>query len=141
MIMGVWPGRALALALLVPALLSLALFVTTAIGPVVLVLDAALGLVALADLATLLGSGRFHAERRSSAVGSLGEPQEVELTIENLGRLGRRLRIRDDVPETFAADPAEFVVDTPPGCRTSLCYKFVPGRRGTYTLEHVAALV
>ena len=50
-----------------PRSLSLALFVTTASGPAVLVLDAAIGLVALADLATLIGSGRFHAERRCGA--------------------------------------------------------------------------
>jgi uncharacterized protein (DUF58 family) len=141
MIMGVWPGRALALALLVPALLSLSLFVTTASGPAVLVLDAAIGLVALADLATLIGSGRFRAERHCGAVGSLGESHEVELTIENLGPIARRMRLRDDVPETFAADPAEFVVDIPPRSRASLHYKVVPRRRGSYALDHVAALV
>jgi uncharacterized protein (DUF58 family) len=141
MIMGVWPGRALVLALLIPALLSLALFVTASIGPAVLLLDAVIGLVAVADLATLIGARRFDAGRSSSAVGSLGEPQEVELTIENLGRFGRRLRIRDDVPGTFSADPAEFVIDTPPRSRAFLVYKIVPRRRGSYTLEHVAALV
>jgi hypothetical protein len=74
MIMGVWPGRALALALLVPALLSLGLFVTDTIGPAVLVLDVAIVVAALGELATLIGSGQFHVERRSSPAGSLGEP-------------------------------------------------------------------
>ena len=139
MILGVWPGRALALALLVPALLSLGLFVTGAIGPAVLALDAAIGLLALADLATLAGSGRFRVLRRSSAVGSLGQPQEVELTIENLGRLGRRLRIRDDLPETFAAEPAEFVLDAP--CARLGGLEFVPDAGAMPWSHDIAALV
>ena len=111
--MSVWPGRRLALALLIPALLSLGLFVTAAIGPAVLALDAAIAVVALIDLATLVGSGRFRADRACGRVASLGEPQTVELTIENLGRVGRRLRVRDDVPEAFAAEPGEFEVVVP----------------------------
>ena len=106
-----------------------------------LVLDATLAVVLLIDLATLIGSGHFRAERRCGAVSSLGEPQEIELTIENLGRLGRRLRVRDDVPESFAAEPADFLVGTPPRCRAELLYKVVPRRRGTYVFEHVDALV
>jgi uncharacterized protein (DUF58 family) len=141
MILSVWPGRALALALLVPALLSLGLFVTEGIGPAVLVLDALIVLVALGDLATLIGSAHFHAERHSNAIGSLGEPQEVELTIENQGGLARRLRIRDDVPDTFEAEPAECVVDAPARSRAALVYTVVPRRRGSYVMEHVAALV
>jgi uncharacterized protein (DUF58 family) len=139
--MSLWPGRALAMALLVPALLSLGLFVTEAIGPAVIALDVAIACVVLADLATLIGSGHFRADRRCGRVGSLGEPQEVELSIENLGRLGRRLRVRDDVPETFSADPAEFDIGAPPRSRSVLVYKAVPRRRGTYLFEHVDALV
>jgi uncharacterized protein (DUF58 family) len=141
MILGIWPGRALALTLLVPALLSLGLFVTSAIGPAVLVLDTAIVLVALGDLATLIGSGRFHAQRDCSAVTSLGEPEHVELTIENLGRLSRKLRVRDDVPDTFTVEPEDFVVDVPARSRAALEYWVVPGRRGTYAMEQVSALV
>jgi uncharacterized protein (DUF58 family) len=136
----IWPGRALALALLAPALLSLALFVTETVRPAVIALDVAAGFVALADLATLAGSGRGRAERRCVPVGSLGERQEFELTIENLGRVARRLRIRDDVPETFAADPAEFLVDVPGRSRATLVYSAIPHRRGTYHWRQVDAL-
>ena len=139
--MSVWPGRAMALALLVPALLSLGLFATDRVGPAVLALDAAIVVVLLADLATLAGARHFRAERRCGVVASLGEPQEVELTIENLGRLGRRLRLRDDLPATFAAEPADFLVVAPSRSRAELAYTVVPRRRGTYVLEHVDALV
>jgi uncharacterized protein (DUF58 family) len=137
----IWPGRALALALLVPALVSLGLFVSALLRPAVVALDVAIGAVALLDLATLIGASRFRVERRCDPVGSLGEPQEVELTIENLGRSGRLVRLRDDVPATFDAEPADFCVRTPARSRAALAYTVVPKRRGTYVFDHVAALV
>jgi uncharacterized protein (DUF58 family) len=137
----IWPGRALAIALLVPALLSLGLFVSETLGPAVIALDVAIGVVALLDLATLIGASKFRVARRCLSVSSLGEPQEVELTLENLGRAGRLLRVRDDVPASFTAEPADFVVRSPGRSRAALAYKVVPGRRGTYVFEQVFGLV
>jgi uncharacterized protein (DUF58 family) len=137
----IWPGREMGVALLLPALLSLGLFVSGAFGPAIVALDVAIGLAALADLASLIGSGKFRVERRCGTVASLGEPMEVELTIENLGRAGRLLRARDDVPEAFVAEPAEFLVRVPPRGRATLRYTATPRRRGTYALGRVDALV
>ncbi len=137
----IWPGRALANALLVPALMSLALFVSDALYWVVLALDVPIGIVALVDLATLIGAGRFRAERRCGSVASLGAKQEVELLVENFGRAGRIMRVRDDVPDTFEAEPADFVVRVPGRSLAALAYSVVPKRRGTYTFQRVYALV
>lgn len=137
----IWPGRALAVATLIPAALSLGLFVDETLWLPLLAVDAAVGAVALVDLASLLGARRFRVERKSSAVGSLGEPTRVELTIENIGRAGRLLRIRDDVPETIDAEPAEFVARIPRRGRAVLAYTATPKRRGSYALERVDALV
>jgi uncharacterized protein (DUF58 family) len=137
----IWPGRRLAFALFVPALLSLGLFATEALWPGVVVLDAAIGLIALGDLVSLLGTSRLRAERRCGAVASLGESQEVELTVENLGRRRLRMRVRDDVPATFAAEPAEFVVSVPAASLAALVYKIVPHRRGTHVFRRIDALV
>jgi len=137
----IWPGRALARALLLPALLSLGVFVSEAMQPVVLVLDLVVALVAAADLASLRGAGRFRVCRQCGTTCSLGQPQQVTLALENLTRRGRRLRLRDDVPAVFAADPAEFRVDVPGRSRVELEYRVVPGRRGTYAFERVDALV
>ena len=137
----IWPGRRLALALLVPALLSLGLFATEVLWKGVIALDVAIALMALGDLATLLGSSRLRAERRCGAVASLGESQEVELTIENLGRSRRLMRVRDDVPDTFSVDPAEFVVIVPAASLAALVNKVVPRRRGTHAFRRVDALV
>ncbi len=137
----IWPGRSLGTALLVPTLLSLALLVSEVIRPAVIALDVMVGAIALADLVTLVGARRFRVERRCGSVGSLGEPQEVELTIENLGRSGRRMRVRDDIPETFAAEPAAFLASVPAHSRATLIATIVPRRRGTYVMRRVDALI
>lgn len=137
----IWPGRSLAIALLIPALLSLALFVSDAIGPAVIGFDTLIGIIAFIDLATLLGASKFRAERQCGAVASLGEPQEVALTLENRGGSSRVLRVRDDVPDTFSAEPSEFVVTVPRQGYAALSYTVVPKRRGTYVFGRVAGLV
>ncbi len=127
--------------MLLPAMLSLAIFASEAMQPVVLVLDLALVLVAIIDLVSLRGAGRFRVTRDCGATCSLGEPQQVVLAIENTTRRGRRLRLRDDVPAVFTADPAEFQVDVPGRSRVELEYRVVPGKRGTYAFDQVDALV
>ena len=91
-------------------LLSLVLFVTESVWPLVLVLDAAVAMVALIDLFTLAGSGRLRVERHVGRVCSLDEPEDVELVVENPGRVARSMRLRDDVPDEFSAEPAAFEV-------------------------------
>ncbi len=137
----IWPGRPLALAALVPAVLSFALFVDPTIKPALLAIDAAVALVAIVDLATLLGAGRFRVERRCGSVGSIGEPFAVELRVENAGRAGRLLQIRDDVPGTMTAEPAEFLARIPRRGRAVLTYSATPHRRGTYSFERLDALI
>jgi uncharacterized protein (DUF58 family) len=136
----IWPGRPLALAALVPALASLGVFVGESVQPVVLALDLVVALAALADLASLRGAGEFRISRRCETTCSLGEPQRVTLFIENLGRRARRVTLRDDLPDVFTAEPAEFSISIPARSRAELEYRFSPNRRGTYELERVDAL-
>jgi uncharacterized protein (DUF58 family) len=137
----IWPGRALGLVLLVPALASLLLFVSESFLPFVLAIDVAVGLVAFFDLLTLAGAGRLSFERHMSQVCSLDEPQDVELVIENPGRAAWTLRLRDDVPDIATADPASFEFTVPARRQAVLAYRFTPKRRGTYQFERVDALV
>jgi uncharacterized protein (DUF58 family) len=90
---------------------------------------------------TLVGSKRFRVERTVGPVVSLGEPFPVELTVENLGRLGRLMRIRDDVPDTMEAEPVDFIAKVPRQGRAFLEYKVTPKRRGSYDFVRVDALV
>jgi uncharacterized protein (DUF58 family) len=137
----IWPGRALGVALLAPALASLMLFIDESLWPLVVVLDVAVGLAALADLFTLVGARRLRVERRAGGVCSLNEPDQVELVVDNTGRTSRRLRLRDDVPDVFDVDPVAFDVSVPGHRQAILSYKVVPKRRGTYRFEQVDALV
>lgn len=137
----IWPARPLAIASLVPAMLSIGLFVNDSLRPAILGVDAVVAVVALVDLVTVIGARRFKVERKCGSVGSLGEPFKVELTVENQGRSGRLLEIRDDVPFTMAADPREFTARIPRKGRAVLEYQATPGRRGSYPFEKVYALI
>jgi len=137
----IWPGRALGVALLVPALTSLALLASERLLPIVVAMDAAVAVVAISDLFTLWGVGRMGVERRLGQVCSLDEPADVELVLENPGRATRSMRLRDDVPDEFSADPAVFEIAVPGRRQAVLAYRFVPKRRGTYVFERIDALV
>jgi uncharacterized protein (DUF58 family) len=137
----IWPGRPLAIAASIPALLSLGLFVEPALAPAILAVDAAIAAVALLDLFSLIGAKKFRVARVVGPVCSLGEPFTVELTLENLGRAGRMLRIRDDVPQTMTAEPVDFVARIPGQGKAYLNYKVTPLRRGGYEFQRVDGLV
>ncbi len=136
----IWPGRALGVALLVPALLSLTLFIAEDFLPFVLLFDTAVAALAVFDLFTLWGAGRVSVERHLSAVCSLDERGSVELVLENLGRGTRFLTVRDDVPDEFTVEPTSFEVKLPGKRKVMLAYQFTPKKRGTYRFERVDAL-
>ena len=137
----IWPGRPLARLLILPAVIALALFVIDAARPVLIGVDVVIALVALADLLTLRGTRNFRAQRVVGVTASIGEPQRVELWVDNLGRGALVLRIRDDIPENFTAEPDEFEVRAPGRSRVELIYNLTPRCRGTYRMRRVYALV
>ena len=47
----------------------------------------------------------------------------------------RSMRLRDDVPDEFAAEPAAFEVTVPGRRQAILSYRFVPKKRGTYVFR------
>ena len=138
----IWPGRSLVFAAGIPATLSLALLApgVSFLKPILLGIDAAIAAIALGDLVTLLGAGKMRASRACGSVASLGEPLNVEVTIENPGSARRSIRVKDDVPETFDVDSAEFVADVPPRGLSVLEYRAVPKKRGSYALRRVDIL-
>jgi uncharacterized protein (DUF58 family) len=137
----IWPGRALGVAFLIPALASLALFVDEAALPVVLALDGVATCVALVDLMSLIGAGRWKASRHLSPVCSLNEPHTVKLVLENASRRAHVLRLRDDVPPEFTTEPEVFEITVPGRRQAVLAYRVIPKRRGTYRFERIDALV
>ncbi len=77
----IWPAKPLAQALLLPALLSLAVFATEAIKPVVLALDLMVALAAIFDLLSLRGAAKLQVVRQCGTTCSLGERQQVTLLV------------------------------------------------------------
>lgn len=139
----VWPGRNLVLLALVPGILSLALLapgMERLLTPL-LAIDGLIALVAMADLASLRGAGRLTASRSCGSVASLGERQEVELTLANPGASRRVVRLKDDLPESFDAEPEEFFLAIEGRSAAVLAYRFVPRRRGSYAPRRVHVLV
>lgn len=51
------------------------------------------------------------------------------------------MRLRDETPETFTIEPAEFLVSVPGMSLATVAYRATPRRRGTHTFRHVDALV
>lgn len=134
-----WPGRNLALAILLPTLLSLLLLTRDdpILWRVVLAIDAAVLLIALVDMVSLVRVKRLTARRACDPVASLGEPHSVELTIQNDGRRSLTVRLRDDVPPTFSALPDEFLIRVAARGVSTLDYRLVPMRRGTFRMRRV----
>ena len=139
----IWPGRALGVALLVPALVSLTLLVSEDFLPLVLVIDTG-------------GRRWWRFSTCSRSGGPGGSRVERRMGAGLLARRARRGRadrsktgpraavpcgLRDDVPDEFTAEPASFELKLPAKRQAMLTYRFVPKRRGTYRFERVDALI
>ncbi|HLQ62539.1 MAG TPA: hypothetical protein VK131_11805, partial [Candidatus Acidoferrales bacterium] len=88
-----------------------ALIMLTALSPLLWGLVAAyhgyLVLAAVGDAARLPRRGAFRAERRLPRPFSLGEEEEVGVTVEALAAAGLRARLADHAPPALAPRPRE----------------------------------
>ena len=110
--------------------------------PVVLVLDLVLALVAVVDLASLHGAGRFRVFRQCGTTCSLGEPQQVTLAIENMTRpWPPAAAARRRSGESSRPSRPSFASMCPAGAGSSSNTRWFPAGAGTYAFEQVDALV
>jgi uncharacterized protein (DUF58 family) len=133
----IFPYTPLAILLLGPCLLSIGLLFYPPILLLVATADLAIVLVAAVDLLSLPGLRSFSAERSTLRIASLKQRHPVSLTISNHSGRRWQLWIRDDVPQEFAAEPAEFVRQISPRSRTTLHYDLKASRRGSFTMRNV----
>jgi uncharacterized protein (DUF58 family) len=135
----IYPHRALVALLLIPALASVLLLLSSQVLVWVLCADLTIASFALAEILTLPRRRDLSAHRKVERVASLGKPHAVELTVVHSRTGGRRMMvwIRDDVPSEFEARPAESVVAISGRCRARLQYKFVPYERGAFSMHSV----
>lgn len=131
----IYPTRRLVLLLIVPGLLSFALFAGQWVLVPLLAIDLALGAVALADLLSLPGQRTFSIAREAGRIVSLGRSHPVTLTFTNHADRRYAVALRDGVPHELNPDPAEFTLDAGPRSRHALHYALRAARRGAFTLE------
>jgi uncharacterized protein (DUF58 family) len=133
----IYPHTPLVVALAAPCVLSLALLVDSRLLPVIVLIDVAIPLVALADLFTLPRKKAFAIERETTRVVSVQQNHRVTLHISNLSLRSRTCWIRDDIPQEFEPYPKEFVLRLSARSRVTVHYELKATRRGAFTLNQV----
>ncbi len=97
--------------------------------------DGCVILLFLADgllAARALRGERLTVRRERPARLSLGVPNEVTLVFDHRGGRARAVRVRDEPPAEFAAEPAVLDAVLPPRGRLRLSYRLRPTSRGNF---------
>lgn len=68
---------------------------------------------------------------------SIGRPNQVSISIHNLGKAALSCRLRDDFPKSMEADVSEFRFDIRAGAMASLAYSLTPRLRGSYEFGNI----
>jgi uncharacterized protein (DUF58 family) len=123
--------------MVIPAVLTVLLMVESQLLLVVLLADAIVFLLGLADLFTLPRANWFVAEREMQRVASLGKNHAVSLHVENASTRTITIALKDDLPPDCYAEPAEFEIALAPRARTTATYDLRVSRRGAFTLENI----
>ncbi|REJ69656.1 MAG: DUF58 domain-containing protein [Planctomycetota bacterium] len=104
---------------------------------VLVAFDAAVVLLAFADLFTLPRQGAFSASRSMVRIASLGKSHDVELVVSNHSERDHDVKVRDDLADELVAEPEEFVVRLRSQSRSTLRYRLKPQRRGAFRLARI----
>jgi uncharacterized protein (DUF58 family) len=133
----VYPNRLLPLLLLVPTACTLGLLAADGMLLMVVVLDIAILVVAVADTLTLPNLRQLSGEREILRVASLQKPHSVTLVITNSSSRTLLATVRDDVPQQFLSDPQEFELTIGPLSRATMSYELHAQRRGKFEMEEI----
>jgi uncharacterized protein (DUF58 family) len=130
-----YPSRKLVLLALGPAIAAFLLLLWSPLWQLVLAVDLAALIFALADLVTIPGAKAFAIERQALRIASLQKPHRVTLTVLNRSELEYSASLRDGYPATFTAAPPEFDLQLQPRSRSTMHYDLMASRRGAFTLQ------
>jgi uncharacterized protein (DUF58 family) len=111
-------------------LLVLPGFWDSRLGYTMLIWDALILLAASLDGLRLPAPGQLKAARSWSNAPALDSETEIELALENLGRMIVNCRVVDDLPPALTADPAELRLMVFPRVTARLRYRVEPQERG-----------
>ncbi|XXF76005.1 DUF58 domain-containing protein [Myxococcaceae bacterium GXIMD 01537] len=102
-----------------------------ALGGAVLALDALALLLAALDFFEARRV-RLEVRRTLPTRLSVGVANRVEVLLTHRSGRAVDVRVRDDVPESFSADPEEAPLHLPAGSQTRWVYRVTPSRRGRF---------
>jgi len=132
-----YPHIPLAILLLVPLSVSLAVLRWPNVFWGVLVLDAIIALIALIDFFTVPSIKSVSVDRSVMRIASIKQNHKVTLTISNASRKPMTVWVRDDVPQEFIPNPNQFVVRLAPQSRSTVHYEMKASRRGAFRMNTV----
>ncbi|QEG21173.1 DUF58 domain-containing protein [Mariniblastus fucicola] len=104
---------------------------------VVVALDVLLLLVAFADFFTVVSASKLSASRSMLRIASLGKPHDVEIELVNKSTYRVKVSVKDDLPGSFKATPANFDTVVEPLSRAVFDYRIVSDMRGKYSMDCV----
>ena len=133
----IYPRARLVYAAILPALAAWSLLAAAQMIALVAAIDAALLLLAMADLASLPRRKSISVERHAGRIASLRKNHPVSLLVLNHSRRWLTVRVRDGVPHELNPHPAEFAVPLSPRSRSTLHYVLQASRRGAFAVETV----
>jgi len=135
----IYPHATLAALMIVPCLLAPLLLFFPGVLWIVLAIDGAIAVIALADCVSLPRPRDFAASRDTGRVASLNKPHDVDLTVVHSRARRRRLAVTvcEDVPEPFDVHPAESTVTMQGRCRAHVQFKLMARSRGAFSLNAV----
>ncbi len=108
---------------------------------ILVVLDASLLALAAVDFAVARGAP-LKVWRTLPGKVSVGVANKVTVHVINRGARALRLRLKDDAPDDFRAEPEQLQAQVPGRSRVELTYRATPARRGKFDFEdlHVRVL-
>jgi len=108
---------------------------------VVAVFDVVLVLVVSLDMLLVVGARHFSCTRKLLRIASQGKRQEVEIELLNRSNRSCSIEVKDDLPQSFVAEPEKFETRITGQSKTQFTYDFVCNERGQSVLECVHLLV
>ena len=145
---GVFPAKRMLYLFCIPALMSLLLISMPDGGAArrllfraLLIIDVVFIVLAFVDLMRMVPPHVFSGTRRIQRIASQGKRQKVEIEIFNHSNSSCVLALRDDLPDSFIAEPNR--IDSPIAGRSRLpfIYELIGQRRGRAVLECIHLLV
>ena len=133
----VYPSPLLVGLMLIPLSLTSLLMFNSNLIVFVLAVDAALLLVAIADVVNFARPVSVAVERQCQRIASLQKSHDVQLTITNGGSRPLKAEVRDDIPQEFVAEPDRFIGTLGPRSRSTFRYQLRSSRRGAFQMDKV----